>query len=472
MGGNYDALFLECPSASLGFIYKSLGCFHSLQQDKDPFAAPSIPALNPAGFVRWQTVQVLLNPEEHVSYLQEAVKRFELLNNGSGGPFPKTLPADCLPKSPDTEMLKWHERVGDRLRLDSEAQAARSAPATARNPNFRPADLESVTDASFDSNSAIDAAEYFQNTTISPKRPSYTKSMPITSPNDRFAAPQDLYPGRRRSSRNPRSPDYAEGPTPTHARLRPHYSPRGPQPASVESASSSSSESRSPPRHHRNSRNHPRIRMSDPNRLSPRSQSAARSPTSPLRDEHGRRHSSHLLANVDKRDFVPQPPPPQPNISSRASQTLSPPFFAGQNGRPSVSPTGPTMPPPTQSSSAPLPQGQFPRTNGSSLRSKVNYGTGPIDSWRSKLNAYVNGPNTGPAPQPQGGRRRSQSGGLDLKERDPPMEGVRFVEGVGGLDERDNRRRRREYEREWDSEREDRRRERRERRRSAGYEDD
>lgn len=478
MGGNYDALFLECPSTSLGFIYKSLGCFHSLQQENDPFAAPTVPTLTPAGFVRWQTVQLLLNPDDQVRYLQKAVKRLEIINGGPGGPFPKILPAECLPRTPDPKMTKWHERVGDRLRIESEAQAARSAPPTARNPSFRPADLESVTDLSVDSHSMVDASEYFQASSTSPKRPVYTKAVPVPATNGRF---HNADPGRRGSSYTSRSPDYADGPAPTYGRYS-RRSPRNPEPAAVEPASSSS-DSRSPPRQHQYGRTRLSIRLSDAKDRSPRSYSATRSPgsqdpVSPLKDELGRRHSSHLLANYGRRDSMP--PPPQPVAASQASQTLSPPFFVSQKGRNSnqFSPTGPTAPPGgRQAASALSPQNQpYARPP----RNTVNYGSGPIDSWRSKLNAYVNGSNPGPpAPTlPVGGRRRSQSGGLESSGREPLTEGVRFVEGVGGLDDRrsggqgydrkdgsegernSKSRRRRDSEREWESELEDRRPER------------
>ena len=72
MGGDYDVLFADTPSTSLAFIYRSLGAFHSLQPapDDDGYSAPTVPALKKKGFVTWQTVQILLGPEEHVSYVR------------------------------------------------------------------------------------------------------------------------------------------------------------------------------------------------------------------------------------------------------------------------------------------------------------------------------------------------------------------------------------------------------------------
>ena len=496
VGGNYDALFVECPVTSLGFIYRSLGCFHILQQGKDPFAAPSIPALTPAGFVRWQTVQLLLNPQEHVPYLQEAVKRFEILNTGPGGPFPKILPAECLPRTPDIEMAKWHERVGERLRIESEVTTPQSAPPTARPQNARPTELESVTDSSIDNQSLVDASEYFKDSPTWRSRATYnvSRSAPFPTPGDRRSGPQSPQFVRKDSHSDTRSPKHANRLTHTSTQNYIGRSPRKPRPASVESVSSSSSSDSSPPRRTSRRRNHspPRLRTSISKDKNPRSISVVRSPypsnddASPLKDELGRRHSSHVLANWDRRESMPPPPPPA-NPAVRASNTLSPPFFAAQNGRMSKqpSPTGPTVPPgptsPPQMNvqSAPLPQGAFA---SGQPRNSVSHGSGPINLWRNKLNAYVNGstrtansisspPGDPGMPSLPGGIRRSRSG--DINGRDPIIEGVRFVDGVGGdWDEGNSRtRRRRDHEREWESEREDRRRERRERRRSGGVEE-
>ncbi|KAL9100730.1 MAG: hypothetical protein Q9163_003937, partial [Psora crenata] len=126
VGGDYNTLFLDTPHASLSFIYQSLGCFHTLQPSQDPFVAPSIPALTPHGFVRWQTVQLLLGPEEHALFLQEAVKRFDLVNPCDGQPFPSILPRYALPSKPDREMTEWHDAVSLRLKLEAQASQDRN----------------------------------------------------------------------------------------------------------------------------------------------------------------------------------------------------------------------------------------------------------------------------------------------------------------------------------------------------------
>ncbi|ODM18266.1 hypothetical protein SI65_06137 [Aspergillus cristatus] len=117
VGGNYDPLFLETKPAALSFIYQSLGCFHSLQPSTNAFEPPSLPALLPSGFVRWQTIQILLDPNEHVRYLQNAVRMWDI-RNPFGGFFPKSLPRDSFPPGPDMEMIQWHEQVSRRLEYD------------------------------------------------------------------------------------------------------------------------------------------------------------------------------------------------------------------------------------------------------------------------------------------------------------------------------------------------------------------
>jgi hypothetical protein len=89
---------------------------------------PSVPALTPQGFVRWQTIQLLLQPEEHVPFLQAAVKRFEITNPGDGAPFPKILPKESLPSKADVDMIQWHESVAEKLQLEAQAYHGRGGP--------------------------------------------------------------------------------------------------------------------------------------------------------------------------------------------------------------------------------------------------------------------------------------------------------------------------------------------------------
>jgi len=128
--GNYDQLFLVTPHESIAFIYKSLGCLHSLQPAPTAaanapaaFSDPTVPALKTEGWIMWQTIQLLLGPEEHSGFLTEAVQKWDVRNPATGEPFPKILPRRCFPAEPDKHMVAWYEGVSERLKAEAEAEA-------------------------------------------------------------------------------------------------------------------------------------------------------------------------------------------------------------------------------------------------------------------------------------------------------------------------------------------------------------
>ncbi|EFQ99772.1 hypothetical protein MGYG_02785 [Nannizzia gypsea CBS 118893] len=135
VGGNYDSLFLKTPSASLSFIYQSLGCFHTLQPTKNAFEAPSIPALLPHGYIRWQTIQLLLCPEEHAPFLQRAVEMFDIVDVHEGFLLPKSIPASAFPSQPDPDMVRWHETVSNRLESESASTSPHTRPPSNAHPS-------------------------------------------------------------------------------------------------------------------------------------------------------------------------------------------------------------------------------------------------------------------------------------------------------------------------------------------------
>ncbi|KAF7863967.1 hypothetical protein EAF04_006932 [Stromatinia cepivora] len=116
VGGNYDSLFVETKHPSISWIYASIGCQHTLNPTKDDFAPPSIPCLTVRGFVRWQSIEILLGPEEHVSFIQTAVREFEIKNPTTGERFPIDLPKEAFPSVPDAEIEKWHRSCAEKLR--------------------------------------------------------------------------------------------------------------------------------------------------------------------------------------------------------------------------------------------------------------------------------------------------------------------------------------------------------------------
>ncbi|RYC57843.1 hypothetical protein CHU98_g8379 [Xylaria longipes] len=117
VGGDYNALFLKSPDPTISYIWRALGVQHSLQPTPDnDFAPPSVPALTLRGFVRWESLQILLGPEEHVPYLQYAVSNWNLKHPYTGEPFPVDLPATAFPAVCDAAVDEWHRACGEKLR--------------------------------------------------------------------------------------------------------------------------------------------------------------------------------------------------------------------------------------------------------------------------------------------------------------------------------------------------------------------
>ncbi|KAI1123283.1 hypothetical protein F5Y10DRAFT_55549 [Nemania abortiva] len=116
VGGDYDALF-KSPDRTISYIWQALGVQHSLQPTPDnDYAPPSVPALTLRGFVRWQSLQILLGPEEHVPYIQYAVAHWNLKNPYTGEAFPTDLPATAFPAVCDAAVDEWHRACGEKLR--------------------------------------------------------------------------------------------------------------------------------------------------------------------------------------------------------------------------------------------------------------------------------------------------------------------------------------------------------------------
>ncbi|KAI5236755.1 hypothetical protein E4T43_08437 [Aureobasidium subglaciale] len=125
VNGNYDPLFLSTPPSTIAFIYKNLGCLHSLQPLPnlcDRYADPVVPALKVEGWIMWQTVQLLLGPDEHSDFLRLAVQKWDIKNPDTGELFPKILPRNCFPPHPDASMVEWYEGMSSRLRREAEEQ--------------------------------------------------------------------------------------------------------------------------------------------------------------------------------------------------------------------------------------------------------------------------------------------------------------------------------------------------------------
>ncbi|CAK7266964.1 hypothetical protein SEPCBS119000_002296 [Sporothrix epigloea] len=119
VGADYDSLFVESPHKSISYVWQITGCQHSLQPTDDDFAPPTIPALTPKGFVRWQSVETLLCPDVHVPLLQLVAKQWHLKNPHTGELFPADLPKEALPSSPDADVERWHDQCANKLRREA-----------------------------------------------------------------------------------------------------------------------------------------------------------------------------------------------------------------------------------------------------------------------------------------------------------------------------------------------------------------
>ena len=67
----------------------------------------------------WQTIQLLLGPEQNVPFLQNALKQYDITDPVDGTLFPKVLPTEAFPDKPDQVMLDWYDRVSERLMSDA-----------------------------------------------------------------------------------------------------------------------------------------------------------------------------------------------------------------------------------------------------------------------------------------------------------------------------------------------------------------
>ncbi|KAM3566816.1 hypothetical protein ARSEF4850_000234 [Beauveria asiatica] len=133
VGGDYDSIFVDMPDSSISYIWQVTGCQHTLQPTDNDFAPPSIPALTPRGFCRWESVEILLGPEEHVPFLQFAVKNWNLRHPETGECFPADLPTDVFPSAADQEVDLWHKACGERLTREAAGRPARQNRQPTRN---------------------------------------------------------------------------------------------------------------------------------------------------------------------------------------------------------------------------------------------------------------------------------------------------------------------------------------------------
>lgn len=73
----------------------------------------------------WQTIQILLGPEEHSGFIREAVAEWDIRDRDTGELYPKILPRECFPLEPDKHMVAWYEGVSERLKREAEDEERR-----------------------------------------------------------------------------------------------------------------------------------------------------------------------------------------------------------------------------------------------------------------------------------------------------------------------------------------------------------
>ena len=177
------ALFVGMPLASISYVWQVTGCQHVLLPTDDDFAAPSIPALTARGFSRWESLEILLGPDEHVPFLQYAVKNWDLRHPETGEPFPKTLPREVFPALVDADVDRWHESCAAELRREAskgeDVQHPRTVP---RRPVFthvrRPFTAETTRDKLVDPELAGRSFDYTHVPPRTPQPPPQPPSQP------------------------------------------------------------------------------------------------------------------------------------------------------------------------------------------------------------------------------------------------------------------------------------------------------
>ncbi|KAG6003105.1 hypothetical protein E4U43_000966 [Claviceps pusilla] len=192
VGGNYDPLFVDMPHSSISYIWQVTGCQHTLQPTGNDFEAPSIPALTFRGFSRWESLEVLLGPEEHVPFLQYAVKNWNLKHPETGQDFPPDLPVSCFPTQADQEVDRWHKVCAEKLWTAATASSSNDQGSTRKpSPSY-----DEKPEPRF---AYVHVREPFSST--SSPNPQHTEAENFERPS--YSHMHRHYTGQRRTERSP-----------------------------------------------------------------------------------------------------------------------------------------------------------------------------------------------------------------------------------------------------------------------------
>ncbi|OTB02999.1 hypothetical protein M426DRAFT_24227 [Hypoxylon sp. CI-4A] len=297
VGGDYDQLFITCPYKSIAYIWQALGVQHSLQPTENPFDPPSIPALTLQGFVRWETIQLLLEPQEHVPFMQFAVRNWNLVHPDTGRPFPVDLPREAFPTECDPEIDAWHRECAQKLRDEATPKD--------EHPPKRPSSDPRI-----------------HNTFTHVRNPQTTSASPRRRPE------MDYFQRERPVAYTHVSSTHYAGPY-----FSVNFTPGQQRRVSTSNSSSGSSPPSSPPRR----RSHSDARRSEVD--DPRGSGARldpHRPPPPRRHSHSRPYSPSV--SDSDSDIIP----PRPNPQSRVHGPVPPPTSIRR--MPAASPVPPVVP--------------------------------------------------------------------------------------------------------------------------------
>lgn len=96
--------------------------------------------MTPRGFSRWASLEILLGPEEHVPFLQFAVKNWNLRHPETGEYFSADLPANVFPSVADKEVDQWHKACGERLKREAAGRPPRPSRPPTHEQESEPVD--------------------------------------------------------------------------------------------------------------------------------------------------------------------------------------------------------------------------------------------------------------------------------------------------------------------------------------------
>lgn len=307
-------------------MWQITGCQHSLVQTcGNDYSPPTIPALSLKGFSRWESLEILLGPEEHVPFIQYAVKNWNLRHPVSGEAFPADLPSDVFPAHADADVDKWHSRCADRLwqeatterAAEHERERGRGSSPEKHEPRFtyvhvKPPKYPSPPQTARGDHPRSEHARPDHGRPDQSRRPLYThvprhggsgshgrQQMPSRSPEPPRESPSDVDGRRRRSFSDIPSPTAADEPPhnysnsqyidpgrrPTNQQQRRHSQPRH------FSSESSEDEHAASSRHSRDRHRHQQSPPTPPytrrNLSQQPSSAAARTQRSDIRDSSG-----------------------------------------------------------------------------------------------------------------------------------------------------------------------------------------